>query len=199
MKMPAIRDLDAAEAAYRRSLELHDPNDALGRSRCIKQIGMVHHERFNEARGRGEPDETVLRHAQAAEQHYRQALALCPPSAVADLGPMHNQLGSLYAEVGQTEPAREHYEKTLHSIASRPATATAPARPATTSPSCTATPPAASRPRPAAAIYCAAPRPTRRPACGISSTTRAAPRMEEAKAQRLIEGIARELGGRGRE
>ena len=110
-RLPAIRDLDAAEAAYRRSLDLRDPNDALGRSRCIKQIGMVHHERFNESRQRGEPAETVLEHAQAAEQHYRQALALCPPAAIADLGPMHGQLGNLYAEVGQIEPAREHYER----------------------------------------------------------------------------------------
>lgn len=110
--LPAIRDLDAAEAAYRRSLDLHDPNDALGRSKSILAIGMVHHERFNEARGRGEPDAVVLRHARAAEQHYQQALALCPPSAVADLGPLHGQLGILYAEVGQTEPAREHFERT---------------------------------------------------------------------------------------
>lgn len=112
MQLPAIRDLDAAEAAYRRSLALRESGDALGRSRCIKQIGMVHHERFNDARRRGEPAARVLPHAQAAEQHYRQALALCPPTAIADLGPMHNQLGVLYAEVGQTEPAREHFEKT---------------------------------------------------------------------------------------
>jgi tetratricopeptide (TPR) repeat protein len=109
--LPAIRDLDAAEAAYRHSLELENPNDALARSADLKQIGMVHHERFNESRGRGDPAETTLRHAQAAEQHYHQALRLCPPSAVADLGPMHNQLGNLYREVGQTEPAREHYER----------------------------------------------------------------------------------------
>jgi tetratricopeptide (TPR) repeat protein len=104
----AIRDLDAAEAAYRRSLELTPPSD---KNSCLFQIGMVHHERFNEALGRGEPDETALRHAQAAEQHYLQALSLCPPSAVADLGPIHNQLGQIYRQVGQTEPAREHYER----------------------------------------------------------------------------------------
>ena len=48
MELPAIRDLDAAEAAYRRSLDLRNPTDALGRSKCIKQIGMVHYERFKE-------------------------------------------------------------------------------------------------------------------------------------------------------
>jgi tetratricopeptide (TPR) repeat protein len=112
-KVPAIRDLDAAEAAYQRSLALVDPNDALGRSRCIKQIGLVHHERLTESRQRGEPAETVLKHAQAAEQHYRQALALCPSTALADLGLKHQALGALYADVGQTESAREHYEKSV--------------------------------------------------------------------------------------
>ena len=65
---------------------------------AIKQIGMVHHERFNDARAaRRAGRSRCCSHAQAAEQHYQQALALCPPTAVADLGPMHNQLGNLYA------------------------------------------------------------------------------------------------------
>ncbi len=108
--LPAIRDLDAAEAAYRRSLDMWAQDDLLNRSKTHQAIGMVHHERFNDARARGEPADALLRHAQAAEQHYQQALALCPPTAVADLGPMHNQLGNLYDAVGQIEPAREHYE-----------------------------------------------------------------------------------------
>jgi tetratricopeptide (TPR) repeat protein len=112
IQIPAIRNLDAAEAAYQRSLDAWAENDLLNRSKSITQIGMVHHERFKESRQRGEPAETVLKHAQAAEQHYHQALALCPPSALTDLGPFHNQLGVLYAEVGRTEPAREHFEKT---------------------------------------------------------------------------------------
>jgi tetratricopeptide (TPR) repeat protein len=112
-EVPAIRDLDAAEAAYRRELALLNPNDASGRASTIKQIGMVHHARFGEARQPGEPDAVLLRHAQAAEQHFHQALALCPPSAVADLGPPHNELGRLYADVGQIESAREHYERAV--------------------------------------------------------------------------------------
>jgi len=110
MQIPAIRDLDAAEAAYQRSLNLLAPNDALGRSRCIKQIGMVHHERLLDAREREEPVETLLRHAQAAETHYLQGLRLCPKDAFTELGPHHNQLGNLYAEVGQLDKAREHFE-----------------------------------------------------------------------------------------
>lgn len=54
---------------------------------------------------------TVLGHAQAAVSHYQQSLSLCPATAITELGPIHNQLGILYDDVGQTEQAREHYEK----------------------------------------------------------------------------------------
>jgi tetratricopeptide (TPR) repeat protein len=107
----AIRDLDAAEAAYQRSLALLATNDALGRSKCIKQVGMVHHERFLDARKHDEPVETLLGHAQAAEKHYIEALQLCPKDALTDLAPLHTVLGALYAEVGQLDNARDHYEQ----------------------------------------------------------------------------------------
>ncbi len=111
MDIPAIRDLDAAEAAYQCALDLYAPKDKLHQSGAIAQIGMVHHQRFDESRQRGEPAESVLKHAQAAEGNYQQALALCPATALTTLGPMHNELGNLYDAVGQTERAREHYEK----------------------------------------------------------------------------------------
>lgn len=111
--IPAIRNLEAAEAAYERSLALHKSNDSLGRSRCIKEIGMVHHDRFNESRRRLEPAETIMKHAQMAERHYCQAIALCPTDAFTELGPFHIQLGNLHAEVGRTEQAREDYERAI--------------------------------------------------------------------------------------
>ena len=111
LTIPAIRNLDAAEAAYQRELDLLNPNDLSGRASTTKQIGMVHHERFNESRERDEPAETVLKHAQAAERHYHEALELRPSTDTIGVGPTHNQLGNLYREVGQTERAREHYEK----------------------------------------------------------------------------------------
>ena len=110
-EIPAIRNLDAAEAAYQRSLDGWADNDHLNRSKTYQAVGMVHHERFNESLRRDEPAATVLKHAQAAEHYYRQALALCPPTSLRDLNPMHFQLGRLYADVGQTERAREHFEK----------------------------------------------------------------------------------------
>ena len=107
----AIRDLEAAEAAYQRSLDLRNPNNALGRSRCIKQIGMVHHERFRETSRRSEPEETQLHHARAAEECYLEGLRLCPKDALTDLPPIHAQLGNLYQEVGRLDSARENLEQ----------------------------------------------------------------------------------------
>jgi len=111
--IPAIRDLDAAEAAYQRSLDLWDPSDALGRSACIMQIGMVHHERFRDALEHGEPEWTLLRHFQAAEERYIEGLRLCPKDALTDLAPTHSGLGALYDGGGQLNNARDHYEKAL--------------------------------------------------------------------------------------
>ncbi len=109
--VPAIRNLDAAEAAYERSLDLRAPNDALGRAKCICEIGTVHHERCLEARKRKEPAETLLRHVQAAEKRYLEALRLCPKAALTALAPMHNSLANLYAQFGRLESAREHFEQ----------------------------------------------------------------------------------------
>ncbi|MCP4250269.1 MAG: CHAT domain-containing protein [bacterium] len=109
--LPAIRDLGAAEAAYQRSLDLRTPNDALGRAKCIMQIGMVHHERFLDARKRKEPMVTLQRHAQAAEKYYLDGLQLCPKDVLTDLAPMHGQLGTLYTDVGELDNAREHFEQ----------------------------------------------------------------------------------------
>jgi tetratricopeptide (TPR) repeat protein len=109
--LPAIRDLDTAEAAYLRSLDLCNPNDTLARFLCFKQIGMVHYERFLEARQREEPRETLVLHAQAAEARYLEGLRLCPKDALTELGRQYNVLGSLYADVGQLDKAREHFEQ----------------------------------------------------------------------------------------
>lgn len=109
--IPAIRDLDAAEAAYQRSLDLRNSNDALAHAACIKQIGMVHHDRFRDACRREEPEEALQRHALAAETHYLEGLRLCPKDALTDLAPIHNQLGNLYQNVGHLDSAREHFEQ----------------------------------------------------------------------------------------
>jgi tetratricopeptide (TPR) repeat protein len=110
----AIRDLDAAEAAYRRELGLLNSEDPAGRAATIQQIGIVHYERLGESIRRGEKVETTLKHAQAAEQLYFQALNLCPSTALTYLGPIHNQIATLYADVGEYDRAREHFEYAAH-------------------------------------------------------------------------------------
>jgi tetratricopeptide (TPR) repeat protein len=109
-EISAIRDLDAAEGAYQRSLTLRVSNDASGRSKCIGQIGILHHDRFHDARERKEPAETSLRHARAAEGRYLETLRLLPKDAFTDLAPAHHQLGNLYSDLDQLDDAREHYE-----------------------------------------------------------------------------------------
>jgi tetratricopeptide (TPR) repeat protein len=73
----------------------------------------VHHFRFRKARQLGEPEDTQLGHFQKASAHYLKALERCPASAITELGPIHNQLGNLYIEIGQAEHAREHYERRI--------------------------------------------------------------------------------------
>ena len=85
----------------------------LGRSRCIHQIGMVHHERFKQSCQDETPTEIAEAHARNAGQHYRQALTICPPAAFADLGTMHYHFGHFCLEVGGSERARDHYERAL--------------------------------------------------------------------------------------
>jgi CHAT domain len=46
----AIRDLTRAEYWYRRSLDLHELGDTLGRGQCLNQLGAVAHERFAKPR-----------------------------------------------------------------------------------------------------------------------------------------------------
>jgi tetratricopeptide (TPR) repeat protein len=112
LSLAQVRDLAVAEASYRRSLALYDPNDTSGRLRCIAQIGMVCLERFREGRAKGEPAETLKRYWVMAEQCCQDALSLSP-LAFTDIQSIYGQLANLYLEIGQLELAREHYEKIL--------------------------------------------------------------------------------------
>lgn len=108
--LPDIMDLDAAEAAYLRSLKLLGPNDNWGRSKCIRQLGVVHVRRLKDAQMRNEPEEVWRRHAEAAEASYLEALRLCPADGVEDVSLVHNNLGNLYLTIGNPTRARDHYE-----------------------------------------------------------------------------------------
>lgn len=112
--LPTLRDLEQAERWYRRSLELCAEGDRLVRSRCLKQLGMVAHERFREAQTAGRPEEELLRHLNEAARLYHEALDLLPPDAVNDLAVTHNALGAIYSDAGDLDRALPHYRQAIH-------------------------------------------------------------------------------------
>jgi tetratricopeptide (TPR) repeat protein len=108
-----LRELDQAERWYRRSLELHDEGDRLGRGKCLNQLGSVAYERFGAAREAREPEEGLLRHLNEAVRYYHQGLDLLPPDAVDALAVTHHQLGSIYDNAGDLDRALPHYRDSI--------------------------------------------------------------------------------------
>jgi len=111
--LPAIRDLGNAEQWYRRSLELTDEQDYLGRSKCLGQLGFVAWERFKEARNAGKHAKELLTHINTALEYYSRALDMVPPDAVSDLAGNHNALGVIYTEANKPDRALEHYREAI--------------------------------------------------------------------------------------
>ena len=111
--IPAIRDLPQAERWYRRSLELTDERDRLGRGKCHDQLGYVAFERFQEARSAGRPEAELVGHLNTAVGFYHQALDLLPDNAVNDLAVTHNALGAIYRTAGDIDRALPHYREAI--------------------------------------------------------------------------------------
>jgi tetratricopeptide (TPR) repeat protein len=111
--LPAHRDLSEAERWYRRSLELFDPGDRLGRGKCTGQLGYVALERFKDARTAGRSEEELLVVLNDAARWYHQALELLPEDAVDDLAVTHNQLGQVYRSAGDLDRALPNYQKSI--------------------------------------------------------------------------------------
>ncbi len=107
--LAALRDLAQADRWYRRSLELHDERDRLGRARCLGQLGLVALERFIEARSRSRGEHELLRHLNEAAGFYHQAREFLPPDAIDELAVVHNQLGEIYRNAGDVDRALPYY------------------------------------------------------------------------------------------
>lgn len=74
MYVPDLRDLVKAEKWYRRSLDLRDEGDRLGRGKCFNQLGSVAYECFKEAREKKKPEEELVKHLNDALGYYHKAL-----------------------------------------------------------------------------------------------------------------------------
>ena len=106
-----LRNLDEAEHWYRKSLDLHAPDDLLGRGGCVAQLGHVAYERFREARTAKRPVEELARLLGEAARLYEQALDMMPATAVTDRGIIHSQLGNIYDDAGDIDRALHHYRQ----------------------------------------------------------------------------------------
>jgi tetratricopeptide (TPR) repeat protein len=111
LNVPGLRDLDQAERWYRRSLELTDETDDLGRARAAGQLGRVAYERFREARAAGAPDQELLGHLNAAADLEQTALDLTPADQLHDRAVIHSVLGAVYGDGGMVTVALQHYQK----------------------------------------------------------------------------------------
>ncbi len=110
------RGLRQAERWYRRSLELRDERDRMGRSACLSGLGGVAFARFRESCGRKCSNEETLRRQREAESFYLQALEQTPADAVVDLGVTHGQLANIYSTLGETGNSMEHYRDAIRCL-----------------------------------------------------------------------------------
>ncbi|MCH8046370.1 MAG: CHAT domain-containing protein [Planctomycetes bacterium] len=108
-----IRDLEQAEKWYRQSLERYDERDQLGRACSLGQLGSVAYERFKEAREGGASESELLCHINQALKYYREDLEMLPENAVNNLAVVHEQLGSIYGDVGDIDRAMTHYRDAI--------------------------------------------------------------------------------------
>jgi tetratricopeptide (TPR) repeat protein len=111
--LPDLRDLSEAERWSRRSLDLRDPGDRLGRGKSTVELGSVALKRFEDARVARRPEEELLVFLNYAARWYHQALELLPEDAVDDLAVVHNQLGYVYDEAGDLDRALPHFQKAI--------------------------------------------------------------------------------------
>jgi tetratricopeptide (TPR) repeat protein len=109
----ALRNLDDAERWYRQSLDLWAAGDALSRGRSLAQLGFVAYERFQDARKANGPAEQLAHHLAKAAQLYEQALEMVPGSVISERGTVHNQLGSIYHDAGETDRALHHWRQAI--------------------------------------------------------------------------------------
>lgn len=85
----------------------------MGRAQCLGQLGSVARERFIDAIKANLLPEDHFGHLLKAEQAYKEALALFPANAVRELETTHKQLGTIYGDAGQMDPALRHYRESI--------------------------------------------------------------------------------------
>jgi tetratricopeptide (TPR) repeat protein len=106
-----IRDLDQAEWLIRRGLDLTAKSDGLGRGRCLITLGHVALERFLDSR---KASRLEVKHLEAAQVFYKQAMDVIPPSASEALFHVHMGLGNAYRYAGMFDKALRHFQVAIN-------------------------------------------------------------------------------------
>jgi tetratricopeptide (TPR) repeat protein len=113
LDVPALRDLSQAQRWHQQGLERKPEHDRVGRAKSLGQLASIAYERFLEARNAGEPETVLLGHLNAALRGYRQALDLLPADDAEDRGIVHNQIGVIYQQAGDTRQSLHHYQQSI--------------------------------------------------------------------------------------
>ena len=106
-------DLDRAEQSFKRSLLLRRPEDRIGKSKCYGGLGFVALARFRIAEDHAEPDDAVLRLANAAVDLYTRALRLTTGDDLELRATLHNQLAVIFDETGDPLKAQEQLRRSI--------------------------------------------------------------------------------------
>ena len=111
--VPGLRDLGQAEHWYQHSLSHQAEHDRVGRAKTLWGLGMIAEERFLAARTAKAAEPVLLEHLKKALRGYQQALDLIPDGDAENLAGIHNQLGNIHVEAGDTRQALHHYQQAI--------------------------------------------------------------------------------------
>jgi tetratricopeptide (TPR) repeat protein len=109
-----LRNLDLAEVWFQRSLDLAPSHNRVGRAASHGSLARVAYNRFEEARKAGVRDARVLSgHLSAAIAAFQRTLDLLPHDHHEYRAVAHNELGNVYALVGDVAKALRHYQQSI--------------------------------------------------------------------------------------
>ncbi|GAA3383123.1 hypothetical protein [Cryptosporangium minutisporangium] len=113
LNVPAVRNLDQAERAYREAQRLIPAHDRKTLAGVLGQLGRIALERFFADVQSAAGQRRAQEHLATARALCQQALDLCPADATDDLATGHNQLGVIEASAGNADAALHHWQTTI--------------------------------------------------------------------------------------
>lgn len=108
-----IRDLRRAEHWYRASSESFKGRDTQNYAICLGELGNIALERFKDAERGNAGQQELVCHLNAALQLHKQKLEMLPPDMLRERATAYNQLGTIYAEVGDIDRALSHWRESI--------------------------------------------------------------------------------------